>query len=47
VFESVIICVCDVFNNAVICSDDTVQKHCATRRKVAGSIPDGVAGSLH
>jgi hypothetical protein len=39
--------VCAVVNNAVICLDDTVQRHSATSRKVAGSIPDGVTGSLH
>jgi hypothetical protein len=39
--------VCDIFNNTVICSDDTVQRQCATNRKVAGSISDGVTGNLH
>jgi hypothetical protein len=50
-----LVCVCkcnhmfvyDLFNNAVICSDDTVQRQCATNRKVAGSNSDDVTGILH
>ena len=34
-------------HQSLICSDPYTLCHCATSRKVAGSIPDGVIGIFH